>query len=450
MTGKEAKSISKSIAIIKQNSVGRIIIYTLFLIVAIPDFIGLELPLHNWIFFVGCFTLTPYIYFLLVKYSNNPPVAEERNILIEGFFEGMLYASLAFSIMPMISIFTVSAVYVAFYGGLKLWLKGRLSMLFGALMFALIFGFNLKLESSVYTTYFSAVVLPLCVLCLVIKIKSDYELSRTKVRKNKEHLEGLSSKLAKYLSPQIYSQIFEGKKEVRLESYRKKLTIFFSDIKGFTELTDSMESESLSSLLNSYFNEMARIALKYGGTMDKYMGDGIMMFFGDPESHGEKEDALACLKMALEMRERMDVLRHGWENQGLSKELGIRMGINTGYCTVGNFGSEDRLDYTIVGGQVNLASRLESNAEVDQILISHETYALVKDHVACDKMGEIMVKGIAYPIQTYLVLDLHENLSSTNSIILQESDGFKVSIDLEKMDREKAIRSLEKIVEKIK
>jgi class 3 adenylate cyclase len=135
----------------------------------------------------------------------------------------------------------------------------------------------LKLESSAYTTDFSAVVLPWCVLCLVIKIKSDYEGSRTKVRKCKEHFERLSSKLAKYLSPQIYSQIFEGKKEVRLESHRKKLTIFFSDIKGFTEFTDSMESESLSSLLNSYFNEMTRIALKYGGTMVKHMGDCIMI-----------------------------------------------------------------------------------------------------------------------------------------------------------------------------
>ena len=126
---------------------------------------------------------------------------------------------------------------------------------------------------------------------------------------------------------------------------------------------------------------MSKIALKYGGTIDKFVGDAILIFFGDPETKGEKEDAIACVSMAIEMRKRMQYLRAQWENQGISNPLEIRIGINTGYCNVGNFGSEDRLDYTIIGGEVNLASRLESNAKTGEILVSHETFAFIKNFI---------------------------------------------------------------------
>ncbi|MCK5339697.1 MAG: hypothetical protein KAJ60_01420, partial [Desulfobulbaceae bacterium] len=209
-------------------------------------------------------------------------------------------------------------------------------------------------------------------------------------------LENLSDKLAKYLSPQVYRSIFSGKTDVKLQSYRKKLTVFFSDIKSFTEMTDSMEPEAVTSLLNYYLMEMSLIALKYGGTIDKFIGDAIMVFFGDPETEGEKEDAVSCVKMALEMREAMSRLQKEEQFAVLAKPFQVRMGINSGYCTVGNFGSESRLDYTIIGGQVNLASRLESLAEPNQILISHNTYNLVKDDISCEEKGEIQVRGIAH------------------------------------------------------
>ncbi len=212
-------------------------------------------------------------------------------------------------------------------------------------------------------------------------------------------LKTLSAKIAKYISPQVYNSIFSGKKDVKLESYRRILTVFFSDIKGFTATTDSLESEALTKLLNEYLNEMSEIAVKNGGTIDKFIGDAIMIFFGDPETKGEKADALACVSMAIEMRNKMKYLQWKWDTQGVSQPLRVRIGINTGYCTVGNFGSEDRLDYTIIGGQVNIASRLESNAHADQILISHETYALIKDKIFCEPKGQVNVKGIAHTIQ---------------------------------------------------
>ena len=134
---------------------------------------------------------------------------------------------------------------------------------------------------------------------------------------------------------------------------------------------------------------MSKIALRYGGTIDKFVGDAILIFFGDPETKGEKEDAHSCVLMALEMQERMHHLKNLWEDQGITNPLEIRIGINTGYCNVGNFGSKNRLDYTIIGGEVNLASRLESNAMAGQILISQETYALIKKHIVCEKKTKL-------------------------------------------------------------
>ena len=267
---------------------------------------------------------------------------------------------------------------------------------------------------------------------------------------SQKKIEELTAKLSKYLSPQVYQSIFSGKQNVKIEAYRKKLTIFFSDIKGFTEITDRLEPEVLSLLLNSYLNEMSKIALKYGGTIDKFIGDAILIFFGDPESKGDKEDAKACVLMALEMRERMKYLRKLWEGQGISNPLDIRIGINTGYCNVGNFGSEDRLDYTIIGGEVNLASRLESSAEIGQILISHETYALIKKDIICEKKDEINVKGIAHKIQTYQVIVSNKSLVRKNMFISENYDGFNLEFDLNISKKNQVVASLEKVLKKLK
>ena len=267
---------------------------------------------------------------------------------------------------------------------------------------------------------------------------------------SQKKIEELTNKLSKYLSPQVYQSIFSGKQNVKIEAYRKKLTVFFSDIKGFTEITDRLEPEVLSSLLNSYLNEMSKIALKYGGTIDKFIGDAILIFFGDPESKGDKEDAKACVLMALEMRERMKHLRKLWEDQGISNPLDIRIGINTGFCNVGNFGSEDRLDYTIIGGEVNLASRLESNAEIGQILISHETYALIKKDVICHKKDEINVKGIAHKIQTYQVDTPYDEIDHKRKILNEEYDGFNLEVNLNISDKHQVVASLEKVLKQLK
>ncbi len=208
----------------------------------------------------------------------------------------------------------------------------------------------------------------------------------------REKLAQLAQKLSKYLSPQVYASIFSGEKDVKIESYRKPLTVFFSDIVGFTPTTEGMDHNELTVWLNNYLNEMSEIALRYGGTLDKFVGDCVMIFFGDPKSLGVEEDARQCVRMAVEMRNR-------------AKELGIniRLGISSGQCTVGNFGSEDRMDYTIIGKVVNASARLESSSEPGRIQISDTTHALVKDVIRCEHRGEIQVKGIDRDLETYWV-----------------------------------------------
>jgi PAS domain S-box-containing protein len=243
-------------------------------------------------------------------------------------------------------------------------------------------------------------------------------------------LAALSSKLAKYLAPQVYDTIFTGQQEVKIVSKRKKLTVCFSDLVGFTEITDKMESEDLTQLLNHYLTEMSKIALQYGATIDKYVGDAIVMFFGDPTTLGVKEDALACVQMAIAMQKRIAELSHEWSNIGIETPLSCRIGIHTGYCTVGNFGSEDRMDYTMVGGTVNLASRLEHEAVPGGILISFETYALVKDDVRCEERGRVQVKGIAQPVMTYEVIGAKPNAEQTATAHL------RLELDAERMSKD--------------
>ena len=192
------------------------------------------------------------------------------------------------------------------------------------------------------------------------------------------------------------------------QSARKCLTVFFSDIEGFTALMDNLEEETVTRILNEYLNAMAEIAIEHGGTIDKFMGDGIMVFFGDPSTSGRSGDAIACIRMALVMREKVRLLRKKWSSEGIFSELHVRIGIHTGYCTVGNFGCDSRMDYTAVGSAVNLASRLEGKASQDGVLISGDTYQLVRDHIRTRERDPVFLKGINRRVEAHDVLGFSE------------------------------------------
>ena len=280
------------------------------------------------------------------------------------------------------------------------------------------------------------------------KLYEQSKIDNQIIEEKSAQLENLATRLAKYLSPQIYKSIFEEKQEVKSVHSRKNLTIFFSDIIQFTDLTDTMEPEKLAKVINSYLSEMTTIAVKSGGTIDKFIGDAIMIFFGDPETEGEVQDALKCVEMAILMRQRVEELQKHWKKMGVTNGLGIRMGISTGFCTVGNFGSDLRLDYTVLGSPVNLAARLQSAAERNGILIDENTNNLINDVVQTEKNNTITPKGFVRPIDTFILKDFKSQSHKDKRKMLSHS-GERVEINVtDSSDIRAAIEELKNIQEK--
>ena len=247
-----------------------------------------------------------------------------------------------------------------------------------------------------------------------------------------QKLEKISNRLAKYLSPQIYKNIFETESEQTNDYKRKKLTVFFSDIKGFTDLSDSLDPDLLAELVNEYLSAMTEIALKHGGTIDKFIGDAILIFFGDPESDGLKKDASKCLSMAIAMQKKVAELDKNWrEVRGITEGLKVRIGISTGYCTVGNFGSVQRVDYTVLGSTVNLASRLESICQPKKILVAPETKSLLEKEFKFEAQEAFELKGFNKPVIPFQYVDLKKTTSSeilegdVVDIILKQPDDIE-------------------------
>ena len=280
------------------------------------------------------------------------------------------------------------------------------------------------------------------------KLYEQSKIDNQIIEEKSAQLENLATRLAKYLSPQIYKSIFEEKQEVKSVHSRKNLTIFFSDIIQFTDLTDTMEPEKLAKVINSYLSEMTTIAVKSGGTIDKFIGDAIMVFFGDPETEGEVQDALKCVEMAILMRQRVEELQKHWKKMGVKNGLGIRMGISTGFCTVGNFGSDLRLDYTVLGSPVNLAARLQSAAERNGILIDENTNNLINNVVQTEKNNTITPKGFVRPIDTFILKDFKSQSHKDQRKMLSHS-GERIEINvIDSSDIRAAIEELKNIQEK--
>lgn len=208
------------------------------------------------------------------------------------------------------------------------------------------------------------------------------------------------NELRRYLSPKLTEKILTGEHDFGTEPQRKMMTVVFTDIRGFSSVTDTLESEELFQLLDRYLSEMIQVVYHHDGTLNKIVGDGLLIFFGDPipmEDHAERG-----VRMAVHMQEKVGELREEWRQYGL--ELGIGIGINTGFMTIGNIGSDMHRDYTVIGNQVNVAARLESMAKAGQILISQRTYSRIKEIFRVQEVGEIKVKGIYNPVKTYNVI----------------------------------------------
>jgi class 3 adenylate cyclase len=249
-----------------------------------------------------------------------------------------------------------------------------------------------------------------------------------------DFLASISTKISRYLSPQIYKSIFSGEKDVTIHTERKKLTIMFSDIKDFTALAERLQPEELTALLNEYFTEMSTIAFAYGGTVDKFVGDAVIVFFGDPETRGVAEDARACLRMAVAMQARLAQLAVIWHSRGVTALFRVRMGINTGYCDVGNFGSDQRMDYTIIGAAMNLSARLQSIAEPGTIVVSEETFTLVRDIVAGHPLPALTIRGFRREIVPYVIDALLDAAGKPKHVFTEHAAGLDLYLDLDRID----------------
>jgi class 3 adenylate cyclase len=261
-----------------------------------------------------------------------------------------------------------------------------------------------------------------------------------KLGKANEFLGGIAQKLARYLSPQHYRSIFSGEKDVVVSTERKKLTIFFSDVVSFTATTERLQPEELTAILNEYLTEMSQVAGTHGGTVNKFIGDAMLIFFGDSESQGVEEDARACVRMAFEMKRRLAELNVRWRKHGIEEPFRARMGINTGYCNVGNFGSDQRMDYTIIGAEVNIAARLQSIAEPGGIIMSYETFVLVSDMVRAHSLDPIKLKGISRPIMPYALARSDSDDEVDQAVITEHTPGLDLFLDMRVVDSSTAAR----------
>lgn len=402
--------------------------------------------------------LYPHLVRLLIDNIRNlQPFHSKLALLgIDGLNTGVFITLCGFSVVPSLVFVLLISFASIIIGGPVFMLTGWLLVFLGIIVSSAILTPEFALQTSTWvalSSLLSGGAFTLIVAAFVYRQGRTLAQAQKVIRAEQEKTARLATNLSKYLSPQVWESIFTGKQSVQLETRRKKLTVFFSDIRGFTELAEEMEAEALTDLLNNYLNEMSRIALQYGGTIDKFIGDCVMIFFGDPVSQGAKQDAEAAVSMAIAMRKHMKVLRQQWRSKGITRPLEIRMGLSTGYCTVGNFGANTRMDYTIIGREVNLASRLENAAEAGEILIPHETYSLVKDLIMCRDKGQINVKGFSRPVQIYQIVGLRRDLGAAPTFVEHEVPGFSMYLDtngIRNYDKDQIIKSLEQAARKLR
>ena len=251
--------------------------------------------------------------------------------------------------------------------------------------------------------------------------------TEAKLTQANETMNNLLRNLQRFVPDVVVESLMRDGAEQIAANRREKLTVFFSDIVGFTTLTDRLDPERLAPLMTDYFSELSEICTKWGGTLDQFIGDAIVIFFGAPQSMGDSEDARRALGMALEMQERLGDLRLKWEQEGLTSPLKVRMGIATGYCNVGNFGSHERLHYTAIGSAVNSAARIQSLAAPNDILLAEDTYLLVRDHYICTLDQTAILNGQKHPITLYKANPQHRKHQGTR--LTADEPGYRFYFD---------------------
>jgi adenylate cyclase len=217
-----------------------------------------------------------------------------------------------------------------------------------------------------------------------------------------------TGELRRFLPQAVADELLAGDLEADKGLSRRKITALLADMVGFTDLSESLEPEELAEVVNEYLREMAALAVSHNGTLVDFAGDGVFVVYGAPASSEESVHALQALRTAVAMRMRVRELAAVLRQRGIPADLQIRVGINTGHCTIGVFGSEVMRAYKAVGFTVNIAARLQAEADPGSILCGFRTYALIEDHVRAVRREPLAVKGSTRPIEAWEVLELHD------------------------------------------
>ena len=320
--------------------------------------------------------------------------------------------------------------------------ENRLKLLVVSVVTMIIFYYVSVTLSSAEINYYDSLITPVVLLASIVVILYhfrhiyhdyiNYEARAQQAVGRLNTMVSVINKLTRFVPPQVWEPIVKSDSPISVSNKRAKLTIMFSDIVGFTELSDSLSADNLADILNTYMHCMTLIAHKHGAVLDKFIGDGMVCFFGEPHSRGARQDALDCVAMAIDMRREMRTLRQKWRLMGFDG-LYIRIGITTGYCHVGNFGSNNRLSYTLIGKEANLASRLEASAGKSEILVSESTHDYICHDYECDYSGAYQLKGFDDKIKAWQVLDPDANKGCLSKWVDHTLPGFNLHLNFKDM-----------------
>jgi adenylate cyclase len=230
------------------------------------------------------------------------------------------------------------------------------------------------------------------------------EWNRTLERRVQEQVEQLErmGRLRRFLSPQLADLVVSSGDESFLDSHRRDITVVFCDLRAFTAFAETAEPEEVMGVLDDYYQALGDLVTRFEGTLERFTGDGLMVFFNDPLPC---EDApLRAVRMAVAMRNRIEGLAKGWARHGYDLALGV--GLAQGYATLGRIGFEGRSDYTAIGSVTNLAARLCAEARPWQILLSPRVHAAVEEFVTSEPVGELTLRGFSRPVPTFNVVGL--------------------------------------------
>jgi adenylate cyclase len=208
------------------------------------------------------------------------------------------------------------------------------------------------------------------------------------------------SNFERYFAPNVAAEIAQSQQAVKLGGDKRPVTVLFSDIRGFTSMSEAMSPEDIAGLLSDYFTEMVDVIFHHGGTLDKFMGDAIMALWGAPIPH--EDDSDKAVQAAIGMQRALAALNAKWASEG-RPQIGVGIGLNYGEAFAGNIGSHLRLEYTVIGDVVNVASRLCSNAKGGEILISDPLYQTTREKPAVEAMEPLSVKNRAQPVKVWRV-----------------------------------------------